>query len=433
MLPTDPGDAAAQPRNRDVPPKTVVVRSNLQRGLLRPGEVLSDVFEVRGLLGEGGMGQVYEAWDLMLNRCVALKVPLPGKPVVIRDEARALAALHHPSIVGIYGIGRHDGIDYIVMERIYGESLQARLDRSRAAGKLLPLDETLDVLGRIAEGLAVVHDAGMAHRDVKPANVMLAAKNRAVLMDFGIFKAESAEATGALLNGSPLYMAPETIHGCVGWGDAHLVDCYALGVMAFELLCGTPPFIHENAWQVLQMHVDAPVPDPLARRPETPRRLALLVRQLLAKDPKARPHMSDVVWQLRQARAERRLNVLIAEDNPETAAILASLVRHSVADAEVKIASDGGTALDMLRHSVPDLFVVDLHLPGLDGLGVCAALHRMGIASRCSVIATSGHAQRREIDTLKRLGFPRFVQKGYELGVLLPALAEETHRRLVHG
>jgi serine/threonine-protein kinase len=412
----------------------VAVRSSLQRGLLRPGEVLSDVFEVRGLLGEGGMGQVYEAWDLMLNRCVALKVPLPGRPIVIRDEARALAALHHPSIVGIYGIGRHDGIDYIVMERIYGESLQVRLDRSRAEGKLLPLDETLDVLGRIAEGLAVVHDAGMAHRDVKPANVMLAAKNRAVLMDFGIFKAESAEATGALLNGSPLYMAPETIHGCVEWGDAHLVDCYALGVMAFELLCGTLPFHHENAWQVLRMHVDAPVPDPLARRPETPRRLAALVRQLLAKDPKARPQsMTDVVWQLRQARAERRLNVLIAEDNAETAAILASLVRHGVADAEVKIASDGGTALDMLRHSVPDLFVVDLHLPGLDGVGVCAALHRMGIASRCSVIATSGHAQRHEIDTLRRLGFTRFVQKGYELGVLLPALAEETRRRLVHG
>jgi serine/threonine-protein kinase len=378
------------------------------------------------------MGQVYEAWDLLLNRCVALKVPLPGKPVAIRNEARALAALHHPSIVGIHGIGHHDGIDYIVMERIYGESLQVRIDRGRAEGKLPPLDEAVEVLAGVAEGLAVVHDAGMAHRDVKPANVMLAAKNRAVLMDFGIFRAESAEETDPLLNGSPLYMAPETIHGCVESGDAHLVDSYALGVMAFELICGTAPFVHENAWQVLGMHLDTPVPDPLALRPETPRRLAVLVRQLLAKDPKGRPQsMNDVVWQLRQARTDRRVKILIAEDNAETAAILSSLVTHTVADAEVQIASDGCAALDMLRRSVPDLFVVDLHLPRLDGVGVCAALHRMGIASRCSVVVTSGHAHRRDIDTLRRLGFTRFVQKGYELGVLLPALAEDARRRLV--
>jgi CheY-like chemotaxis protein len=141
--------------------------------------------------------------------------------------------------------------------------------------------------------------------------------------------------------------------------------------------------------------------------------------------------MNDLAWQIRHASQERRLKVLVAEDNPETAAILSSLVTHAVPGAEVQIASDGCVALDMLRHSVPDLFVVDLHLPRLDGLGVCTALRRMGIASRCSVIATSGHAQPREIEALRSLGFTRFVNKGYELGVLLPALAEAVYRRSV--
>ena len=113
--------------------------------------------------------------------------------------------------------------------------------------------------------------------------------------------------------------------------------------------------------------------------------------------------------------------------------MISSLITHAVADAEVQIASDGCAALDMLRRSVPDLFVVDLHLPRLDGIGVCAALQRMGLASRCSVIATSGHAQIREIDALRRLGVTRFVKKGYELGVLLPALAEGARRHSLHG
>lgn len=90
-------------------------------------------------------------------------------------------------------------------------------------------------------------------------------------------------------------------------------------------------------------------------------------------------------------------------------------------------------ALDMLRHSIPDLFVIDVHLPRLDGIGVCAALRRMGIAARISVIATSGHAQSREVDALRSLGFTQFVKKGYELGVLLPALAEDLHRRSVQA
>lgn len=398
--------------------------------LLQPGEVLSESFEIRGLLGEGGMGQVYEAWDRLLSRCVAIKVPWPHKHVSLRNEAQALAALRHPNVVGVYGMGRHHALEYIVMECIRGESLEARLERTRAQGKLMKLTEAVDILVRVTDGLAAVHGAGMAHRDIKPANILLAPDSRVVLTDFGIFKPESAEPADSELMGSLAYMAPETILASIGLGEVHLVDCYALGVVAFEMICGSLPFVHESALQLTRMHLDARVPDVLERRPETPARLATIVRQLLAKDPKARPQsMEEVGWQLRHLAPEGRLEVVIAEDNEATAVILAALVTDAAPDAHVQIASDGRTALDLVRRSVPDLVVVDLHLPQLDGIGVCTALRTMGAANRCTVVATSGHARPHEIETLQRQGFTRFLSKGYELAVLMPGLVEEARRR----
>ncbi|MGH7438824.1 MAG: response regulator, partial [Polyangiaceae bacterium] len=136
----------------------------------------------------------------------------------------------------------------------------------------------------------------------------------------------------------------------------------------------------------------------------------------------------EVAWQLRHLPPEGRFEVVIAEDNAATAAILSSLVTDAAPDAHVQIASDGRMALDLVRRLVPDLVVVDLHLPGLDGIGVCTALRSMGAASQCTVVATSGHAQRHEIETLRRHGFTRFVKKGYELAVLMPGLVGEARR-----
>jgi eukaryotic-like serine/threonine-protein kinase len=270
---------------------------------VRIGDVLDDSFEIRRLLGQGGMGQVFEAYDRKLHRLVAVKVAWPHVVASVRGEALAMAALHHPSVITIFGLGKQDGFEYVVMERIHGVTLEDHAERRRIERSRFSIDEVIELLLGIADGLGAVHGAGMAHCDVKPANVMLAG-SRVVLTDFGIFRPESRhdpeEGQGDVVMGSPPYMAPETITNTIALGEAYLVDVYALGVVAFELLTGMLPFWDPRPIRVLQMHVSLPVPDPTLLRSDVPPRLACLVRAMLAKDPTSRPQqMEEVSWQLR--------------------------------------------------------------------------------------------------------------------------------------
>ena len=275
--------------------------------LFHPGEVLSETYEIRGKIGEGGMGQVYDAYDLRIGRHVAIKAACPGSAVPVSREARALGALHqHPGMVAVHALGVHAGVEYAVMDRILGATLEQHLERHRSVGSSLPIDEIVAILRGAADGLAVVHRAGMAHRDVKPANLILAPGNRVVLTDFGIFQPESELTESAIVCGTPRYMAPEAITGSIEPGELFLVDVYALGIVAYEMLTGSVPFDHEAAGKLLWMHVSEPVPDVSRRRPDTPPRLAALVRDMMAKDPQARPlGMDPVVWQLGLVSGER--------------------------------------------------------------------------------------------------------------------------------
>jgi serine/threonine protein kinase len=280
-------------------PGVLRARSNC----VRVGDVLDGTFEIRRLLGQGGMGQVFEAYDRKLHRLVAIKVAWPHVVASVRGEALAMAALRHPSVITIFGLGKQDGFEYVVMERIHGVTLEEHAERRRLERSRFSVEEVIELLLGIADGLTAVHRAGMAHCDVKPANVMLAG-NRVVLTDFGIFRPESRrdgeEDHGDVVMGSPPYMAPETITNTVALGEAYLVDVYALGVVAFELLTGMLPFWDPRPVRILQMHVSVPAPDPTLLRADVPPRLASLVRAMLAKDPTSRPQqMEEVSWQLR--------------------------------------------------------------------------------------------------------------------------------------
>src|SRR5438874_2157269 len=139
------------------------------------GEIVGELYEVRELLGMGAMGQVYEAHDRQLNRRVALKVVVPGADASsLRREGQALAAIRHPSVVTVYSMGVHRGIEFLVMERVFGISLDETLEQRRRRGERFAVAEAIDIVVRVAEGLAAVHAAGLSHRDVKPANVMIA-------------------------------------------------------------------------------------------------------------------------------------------------------------------------------------------------------------------------------------------------------------------
>src|SRR6185295_15379615 len=220
---------------------------------------LGNDYRIDRLIGQGGFGRVYSALDVRLGRTVAIKVIRPdlaGARAFVdrfRSEGTALAKFRHPGIVPIYDIREHEGLIYYVMPLIEGETVRAKLEKR---GKLAP-KETQRILIELCDCLAATHRGGIVHRDIKPDNVILegAALGKALLMDFGIAKTvrELEESTGGILMGTPTYMSPEQVSG-----DSlidHRSDIYSLGVMAYQMLTGKPPFGGNTAHAVLAGHV----------------------------------------------------------------------------------------------------------------------------------------------------------------------------------
>ncbi len=392
--------------------------------IFRVGDVLSGTYEIRRVLGAGGMGQVFEAQDLRLNRRVAVKAAWPHlEDSAVRKEAQALAAIRHPGMVAVFTVAEHEGVEYVVMERVLGTSLETHLYRRQQAGEPLTPLEVVDLLIAITDALTAVHQAGIAHRDVKPANVMLAPGGRVVLMDFGLFLPEFEVALQSTIAGSPQYMAPEAITNTVEPGAGALVDLYALGVLAFEMLTGDPPFLGETPDEVWDKHLYEPAPDVAERLPELPPPFARLIRMLLEKDPSLRPQSADhVLFQLRAIRAaieaeekEAPFSVLVADADRELQRVLSSYIKKAVADAEVRVVSTGSAAVDSVRAQPPDVLLLDLHLPRMSGLEVCMYLRGEGFAPGCDITIFASGASEDDLQLLRALGVGQFLLKGADL------------------
>ena len=269
--------------------------------LFSRGELVSEQYEVRDMIGRGSMGQVFEAHDVDLNRRVALKAAYPHiDRGLTRKEARGLAAVRHPGVTAVYGVGVHRDVPYFVMERLLGETLHSRIDAMQMEGELFSVGEALDVLIPLADALAAVHASGIAHRDVKPANVMLTIGDRVVLTDFGIVAEERAVLPGMPVVGTFEYMAPETIRGTVEPGNAYLTDLYGFGVIAYELIAGRRPFEAETIERVREMHLHDEADSLTLLRDDVPPLLDGIVSELMQKDPLDRPHaMASVARRLR--------------------------------------------------------------------------------------------------------------------------------------
>ncbi len=398
------------------------------------GTVLAGTYELRDVLGSGSNGQVFDAQDLALNRRVAIKAAWPSTPALaplLRKEAQALAAIRHPAIVAVHALGSHEGVDYFVMEHVLGVTLDEHVRRRQAAGEPVALTEALDVLVALAEGLAAVHRAGIAHRDVKPANVLLAPGHRVVLADLGLVLSELDGPTHKA-QGTPNYMAPESILGAIAPGAAHLVDVYALGVLAFWLTSGKLPYEAKTSSQVARLHIDAAIPE----LPSAPPKLAALVTEMLAKDPFARPQqLEGVSFRLRAIRAAvadtkphaSSFRVLVVDDDRDIAKMIKITVRAAVPKAEIEVATNAKQALEIARAKPPDLLVLDLQMPGMNGIELYMALRGERLAERCTVVAASAAAKPADVELLYELGVARFVEKGSSFRASIAGVAKEIH------
>jgi uncharacterized protein YjdB len=247
-------------------------------------------YNVVRFLGQGGMAAVYLAEEPRLARSVAIKVLSPGlttDPAMVgrfAQEARTTAQLRHPNIVAVHDFGEGEGLHFFVLEYVAGRTL-AQLMKD-VTGQL-PFAGVTHLLAQAAAALVHAHRAGIVHRDIKPANIMIDGEGNAMLTDFGIAKV--AEDNGytrtGMLIGTPSYMSPEQ---CTpGSPVTGASDQYSLGIVAYELLTGAPPFTGAEAG-VVHAHLDS-APEPvLQRRPDCPPRLAAMVERMLLKDPALR-------------------------------------------------------------------------------------------------------------------------------------------------
>ncbi|HEY8505814.1 MAG TPA: protein kinase, partial [Gemmataceae bacterium] len=259
-----------------------------------PGEEAGprlDGYELLGRLGYGGMGVVYKARQLKLDRVVAVKMVLAGAHAApeqlarFRTESQAIARLQHPNIVQIYEVGEHDGLPYFSLEFVGGGSLA-----QKAGGQPQPARDAAHLVETLARAMDFAHRRGVVHRDLKPANVLLTEDGVPKITDFGLAKClgdtSGQTRTGALV-GTPSYMAPEQARGGLKEvGPA--ADVYALGAILYELLTGRPPFAKATAMDtVMAVLADEPVP-PGQLRPGVPRDLETVCLKCLRKEPGAR-------------------------------------------------------------------------------------------------------------------------------------------------
>ncbi len=378
-------------------------------------------YKVLDELSRGGMGIVYRALDLRLNREVALKVLTPE---LVTDEslrarfiqeAKATASLEHPHIAVIYEIDEVDGVTFIAMELLRGESLAERMATQR-----LPLSQTLELAGEIAAGLAHAHDKNIVHRDLKPANIMITEQAHTKIIDFGLaklleesresrpFGGDSAEEETALrsetkagmIMGTVAYMSPEQARALP---VDHRSDVFSFGVLLFHMIAGKPPFKGPSGLDTLHEILKEPTPDLPTLGPEVPpvaaQALQHIVNRCTEKKPEARyQSMKDVANDLRSARIRLESSTIVplpgtAHRNPWlfkaaaavvgllAIAILALFLRPtaepvSTTAEKPSIAvlyfenNTGDPSLDWLRTALTDMLVTDLsQSPDVEVLG----------------------------------------------------------------
>lgn len=281
--------------------------------MIMKGQKINDRYQIIKSIGEGGMANVYLAYDTILDRNVAVKV-LRGdlaqdEKFVRRFQREALSAssLAHPNIVEVYDVGEDHGSYYIVMEYIEGKHLKELIKKR---GKLT-VSEVIDIMSQICDGLAVAHDSYIIHRDIKPQNIMILDSGLVKITDFGIAMAlNSTQLTQTnSVMGSVHYLPPEQASGR---GSTMQSDIYSMGILMYELLTGKLPFRGENAVEIALKQLKEPIPNLKEILPDLPNSIVNIVKKATAKNPKnryadAREMLEDIKTAMDDDRIDEKL------------------------------------------------------------------------------------------------------------------------------
>ena len=252
------------------------------------GTLLGGRYRIIGLLGRGGMGEVYRATDMMLGQSVALKF-LPEEaahnPRLLErfhGEVRVARQVSHPNVCRVYDIGEIEGMPFISMEYVDGEDLAELLMR---IGRL-PADKAMETARKLCAGLAAAHDRGVIHRDLKPQNIMMNKRGEVVIMDFGLAAIADQLSGAEVRNGTPAYMAPEQLKGSEVTAKS---DLYSLGLVLYEMFTGKKPFDAKNVRQLLELQESVHLPSMTSTAADIDPLVEKVIRRCLDPDPAKRP------------------------------------------------------------------------------------------------------------------------------------------------
>jgi putative two-component system response regulator len=349
-------------------------------------------YQIVARIGRGGMATVYKAHHAALDRDVAIKV-LPdffAEDEAYRErfqqEARSVAHLKHPNILNVFDFGQERGITYLVLELVEGGTLADRL------GRPVHLEDVIRIMRPIASALDHAHSQGVLHRDIKPSNILLHRDGTPVLADFGLAKmagaTRSLTATGTVL-GTPEYMSPEQ-----GAGEpiGPPSDRYSLAVVAYEMLTGRVPFEADTPAAVLLSHINKAVPPTRELVGELSLHVEDALRKALAKSPIERfdsatkfvAALTPAAWvhhdrpglvtPTRPQQGARKISrplptVLVVDDSAANRELIEACLAD--VDCRVRLAGDGPSALAAIESGAPDLVLLDVQMPGMDGYTVC--------------------------------------------------------------
>lgn len=408
----------------------------------KPGEVVDNAYQVRQLVGTSPSGHVFAAWDMVLERLVALKAAWrdPDTPPLL-VEARALSKVASDCVVQIYGLGHHRGVEYMVMEGVVGMTLADRIAEAWDGHRRMPVEEGLSILQRLAEGLAAVHQAGLTHGDLRSDSVLYPGGGRVVFTGLGL-------SPGARDARRPPSLAPEIVRrGRAGTAPgslrppAQMIDLYALGCIGVELLTGKPPYSGPSLEEVVESHLHQAVPDVCALRRDLPTELGDLIAQLLAKEPDHRPvSAAEVASQLAviSARAQARprretVKILLVDDDADEVRALWSRMRRAHERIDVEAARNATDAIADVRRAPPQVLVFAMDLPGsMNGYELAMYLEGAGDVRRTELVALIDEASDAAA-ALEQIGVSRVVVRGPALGDQIAALVRELADHALHG